>query len=104
MQTVSDYIKFLTESEGAVNTVSSGSIAQKDVPLGKVQKRKDLKESDAYEGPNPLADNIGKFPLLNATTGQAGVEIEKGASPEDADEHKKHMFHLKQEYQQNYPS
>lgn len=39
MKTVSDYLQLL-ESEGSVNTATSGAIASKDVPLGAVKKRK----------------------------------------------------------------
>jgi hypothetical protein len=66
MKTISDYIKTVLESEGAVNVVSSGAIETRDVPLGGVKKRKD--ESQAYEGDNPLVQNIGKFPLADGAT------------------------------------
>lgn len=106
MKTVSDFIKTLTEDgEGAVNTISSGAIATKEVPLGKMAKRKDVKESEAYEGENPLADNVGKFPLMGVQApNPAGTDIEQGATPEDAEAHKKHMFHLKQQHQNDMTS
>jgi hypothetical protein len=85
MKTVSDYIK-LVESEGAVNTVSSGAIAGKDVPLGKVQKRK-VQESDAYEGENPLADAAGDIPLLTVYAPESPTTQ---CDP--------HRFHQKQQY------
>lgn len=95
MKTIADYIKAITESEGAVNTMSSGAIATKDVPLGKIAKRKEVKESDAYEGDNPLANNIGKFPLATGATAPSA----DGVTCDDSDEDKKHAFHLKQNYQ-----
>lgn len=88
MKTVADYIKTLEESEGAVNTVSSGSIATKEVPLGKVQKRK-TDESNAYEGENPLADAEGKFPLLSVQA-------------PDQENDPNYLFHQKQQLQNNY--
>lgn len=87
MKTVSDYLKTLTESEGAVNTISSGAVETTPTP-GKVQKRK-VQESDAYEGENPLADNAGKFPLVQGATAPDVDTSDKAA----------HMFHAKQDHQ-----
>lgn len=91
MKSVTDYINSITEEGEAMptNTVSGGAIATKDVPLGKVQKRKPLEEeSGAYEGENPLADAAGKFPLLS---------VQAPELPPESDE--KHMFKAKQQYQ-----
>ena len=79
MKTVSDYIKTVMESEGAVNVVSDGNVALREVPLSKVVKRKpaEVKESDAYQGDNPLKDNIGKMPLV----GDAKPEDQKQHNP-----------------------
>lgn len=102
MKSVTDFIKSITEEgEAAVNTVSGGAIASKDVPLGGAAKRKPLKESDAYEGPNALADCVGKTPLLNAGAVEAEKEQRHG-TPEDAEEGKKHHFHISQEKQSNF--
>lgn len=86
MKTVADYIA-LVESEGSVNTVSSGAIATKEVPMGKVHKRKDVKESEAYEGENPLADAAGKTPLLSVYAPESPTTQ---CDP--------HRFHQKQQY------
>jgi hypothetical protein len=91
MRTVSDFIQ-LIESEAAVNVVSSGDVATREVPIGKVVKRKTL-------------ESVGTDPLATAYAPETnGVEIEKGATPEDSDDHKKHMFHLKQQYQNDQVS
>lgn len=101
MKTVADYIQLMLESEAAINAVSPGAIATKDVPLGKVQKRKngELKESEAYDGDNPLANAAGKFPLIGVGGESGHVEVEKGCTEPHSDEDKKHMFHMKQQYQ-----
>lgn len=83
MRTVADYIQ-LVESEGAVNVVSSGAVATKDVPLGKVQKRKTVESV----GTDPLAHVYA--PVTDADQG--------GVTAEDDDEHKRRMFHLKQQH------
>lgn len=99
MKTVSDYIKLICEEgEAATNVVSAGAIAAKEVPLGKVQKRK-----PQDEGQKPVTAQDGvvvKVPLSDVYAPEhAGVEIEDGATPEDADAKKKHMFHQKQQAQ-----
>lgn len=88
MKTVLDYIQLL-ESEAATNTMGSGAIATKDVPLGKVQKRKSADESVlsvVSTGTDPLA-------------GVQAAPTPDGVTDQDADEHKKRMFQLKQNYQ-----
>jgi len=78
MKTVADYIQVL-ESEAAVNNVGDGNVALREVPLTKkVAKRKPANEEGrAYEGDNPLKDNIGKLPLV----GDAKPESQKQHNP-----------------------
>ena len=99
MKTVSDFLRLVCEEgEASVNVVSSGAIATKDVPLGKFAKRK---AQDEAQKPVTAQHPVEvKVPLSDVNAPEkAGVEIEDGATPEDADAHKKHMFHLKQQYQ-----
>lgn len=86
MNAVIAYLKSLTEDAVPVNTISGGAVATTPTPAGKVQKRK-VDESDAYEGENPLADNIGKFPL----TGVVAPEVDTGGTDNG------HMFRMKQD-------
>ena len=100
MKSVNDYLKLVCEEgEAATNVVSSGAIASKEVPLGKFAKRK--KAVEAAQLPNTSKDAIDvKVPLSDVYAPEcAGTEIESGATPEEADEHKKKMFHLKQRHQ-----
>lgn len=86
MKSVIDYLK-LVEDAAAVNVVSAGAIAMKDVPLGKVAKRK-------------TEESVGTDPLAHVyAPDKADVEIEDGATPEEAEAKKKHMFHQKQQAQ-----
>lgn len=84
MKTVSDYIQ-LVEDAVAVNVVSSGAIATNTPPIGAVKKRK----TEESVGTDPLAQIYA--PVTPADHG--------GVTDDDSDEHKKHMFHLKQQYQ-----
>ena len=86
MKSVSDFIR-LVEDAAAVNVVSAGAIATKDVPLGKIAKRKTQESA----GTDPMAHIYAPD--------KANVEIEDGATPEDAEAKKKHMFHQKQQAQ-----
>lgn len=100
MKTVADYIKLVLESEASVNTVSSGAIATKEVPLGgkgNIQKRKPLEEGeqegDKNDGvPEGLPDDhVGKDPMRNVYAPDVETGTDNG-----------HMFHQKQALQQNY--
>lgn len=100
MKTIADYIKVL-EDAVATNTVSSGAIATKDVPLGAVAKRKTVEETvgpgdgnptlplgtTGVDDPNPLIDSVGKDPL-------ATVYAPAGKGPGDDEMHLR-----KQQYQ-----
>lgn len=105
MKTIADYIKVL-EDAVATNTVSSGAIATKDVPLGAVQKRKPVEETvgpgdgnptkplgtTGVDDPNPLIDSVGKDPL-------ATVYAPAGKGPGDAQISDEEMHLRKQQYQ-----
>ncbi len=85
MKTVLDYIQLL-ESEAAVNVVSSGAVATKEVPLGTVQKRKTL-------------ESVGTDPLAHVQAPENPC-----LTGEDVDEAKKRMFHFRQQSQNDQVS
>lgn len=100
MKSVLDYIQLMEDAAVATNTVSGGAIATKDVPLGKVQKRKVEETLTAGDGkptqplgdtgeddPNPLGDTVGQDPLSTVYAPEL-----PGLSDEE-------MFRRKQQYQ-----
>lgn len=99
MKTISDYIKLMEDSAVAVNTVSSGSIAGKDVPLQAIYKRKKpVAESDMVN--SEVHDTVGKDPMATIyAPNPAQVDSEEGVTDKDADEKEKHKFKQKQNYQ-----
>jgi hypothetical protein len=61
MKSIKDYLLVL-ESEAAVNTVSSGAIATKEVPLGtKIAKRKQVEEEALDEAKKEVASYANKI-------------------------------------------
>ena len=117
MKSVADYVALL-ESEGAVNNVSDGNVALREVPLTKnVVKRKPIAgaaESAAYQGENPLKDNIGKMPLVgdekpdsqkqhNPLADNIGKAPLTGVQAPEIDDGKSngHMFKQKQKHQKD---
>lgn len=96
MKTVADYIKLVEDGEAAAtNMVSTGAIAMKDVPLGKVQKRKPVEEgevpAEGEEHVNKPEDRCGTDPLAQVYAPDVNIGTDNG-----------HMFHMKQAAQQNY--
>lgn len=106
MKSILDFIK-LCEETVSTNTVSSGAIADKEVPLGKVQKRKVEETIGPGDGnptkplgdtgeddPNPLGTTVGQDPL-------ATVYAPAGKGPGDGegqcDDAEMHL--RKQQYQ-----
>jgi hypothetical protein len=100
MKTVADYLALL-ESEAAVNTTGA-AVANKEVPLGAVKKRKPADESfkdEAAEGDIPEgepakdrpSDRVGTDPLAQVYAPDIDTGTDNG-----------HMFKQKQAAQQNY--
>jgi hypothetical protein len=80
MKTVLDYITAIEEDAMAVNTSAGGAIALKQLPIGKVEKRK-VPLDDVY------APTKEELDAANATTG------------EDASLARKKKFKQKESYQ-----